>query len=583
MPTAQEVACKLKSPRTLCLERRQAYEESKQYEGFASWFDPEDIPLDERKPCIIYPIKRIAINSHVSFCLGEGRFPMLSSAPIEDDKDLDDEWGLSEDESGLFDRFLNTVLVEYCGMKSALQQVMAKGLSVSSAAIVISIRMGQVCLDALDAQYCTPTLDPVGNVTELYYECVKVEDRWPLVEGKPDQMVMVYRRLITATNDIWFKPAEVNQEKVPPTLPEREVDEARTMAHNFPMCPVIWYPCKKAPSQNDPDGCPIIKDEETENMDCLNRALSQRHRGATVASDPQKMMFGVGDDEQVGPAATGSWPSVNPQAIRHHPKETFRLSPKGLQGGGSARVKSGPGVVWRTRNEKARFEQMTLPGDALRGTTEHCDDIKSKTAEILSHVLVDPDHIKTHAVLSGKAMSLIYAKQIAFDDLLREDFGLKCINPLISMLLRILQTLPPERVRLPGLKKVQPILKKFVAKVENTDEIAWIMPRLGLQWGPYFDDDSQAQLFTVQMVVAAVEGGVIPLQIGVEKLLSTGVFTADSATELVKQIQVEQDEKHQKEVELAKASPNVPGAPGKPGGAKAGGNSNGRSQPSSRP
>src|SRR5437868_3433275 len=116
---ARKLAQLYLTPRYRLLDLYEKYVEGTQYEGrrpFMATGDNEP-PLLERAPNIVYPIVANAISSLTDFVLGEGRWPAVSSFSSEDDRLFDPEYGLSEDDSDVLDRFISKV-VEQSRLKS---------------------------------------------------------------------------------------------------------------------------------------------------------------------------------------------------------------------------------------------------------------------------------------------------------------------------------------------------------------------------------------------------------------------------------------------------------------------------------
>jgi hypothetical protein len=106
---AQKIVQANLSPRYFVLDQLERYTIGTQYAHLARW-GQEDLPLFERAPCIQYPIVARAIDSNADLCLGEGRWPLITSNPGEDDTAFDERLGLNEDESGVLDRGIKAIV-----------------------------------------------------------------------------------------------------------------------------------------------------------------------------------------------------------------------------------------------------------------------------------------------------------------------------------------------------------------------------------------------------------------------------------------------------------------------------------------
>ena len=191
-------------------------------------------------------------------------------------------------------------------------------------------------------------------------------------------------------------------------------------------------------------------------------ALSQRHRAAIYAGDPQWTEVGV----ELGstPSGTGpvvTMPTLNGGAVTGPSQPASSFKTGGAVSQGSGRLK-GAGEVWQYENQDAKVQLHTLPGDALKALDEHARDLRIKIQEALAVVLLDPESVKFAATVSGKALATLKARQLDRCDQYREDFGDGFIKPAVSMLLRVAFIVGGKGgLKTAGIKKLLPVLKKF--------------------------------------------------------------------------------------------------------------------------
>lgn len=550
MSDADTIARKYVSPRASELDNLERYVSCTQYEGKVGWFDTaSEAPLFERKPCVNYPISKTAIGSHVAFVLGEGRWPNLTCSPSENDESIDDEWGLDEDDSETFDAWVNLVLVKRANLKELAREMLHDAMASRSVAVVACVRNGQLVAETVKAAWCTPTLDDSGDVLALEIRYPYIQSQKNEATGDWEDKCLLYRRTIDATSDTVYLPGIARENGKEPVW---AVDKNKTRDHGLGFCPVIWYPFLKPCSVvNEIDGV-AIHEHQLGEIDCLNRSLSQRHRAAVTAGDPQAAEFGVAEDENVGPTGVTSTGEGRGEikTIRDQASDKS-VAVFGARTSRRANArKRGAGVIWRYKSDKARAELLTLPGDALKVLDDDARDLRDKIAEALFAVFVDPSSLKMHAAMSAKALAFLFSRQVGFCDQIRQNFAEKALLPLISMLLRIVSVVGrkgPRSLRLPGLVKILPILERFEQKLAGKDgkpsgAIAWMPPRVEPVWGPYFPPNEQDQLFVVQLTTQAKDGGLITTKQGVEKLSKEGVFDVGSAGEVVEAIKAEKDE-----------------------------------------
>lgn len=442
------------SPRAQYLHTLESYVDGTQYVGRPDWFTG-DAPLWERAPCIVYPIVRTAIDSNVDLVLGEGRFPSITSRPDEDDTDFDEELGLDEKVSKTLDRFIVEVSRKVC-FASCMREVFGSAQGCGSGVLLVGVRGGNLFLDTTRAKWCTPTFAADGSLAQLVIEYPYL-DQFQGTDGKWRVRARIYRRLIDTEKDITYLPADAN---VSGLQPNWVADPAQTFAHGFGFCPAHWYPFMRGCSVvNDFDGRAIhahLLDE----LRALDFILSQRHRAALYAGDPQWTEAGVElgssptDTGRVmgmpGTAAGGAAGTVNPVTTRYV-DQTVR---KGR--------KKSPGTVWQYEDKDVRVQLHTLPGDALKAIDEHAADLRRKIAESLAVVFTDAESMQIRE-LSGRALEALKARQLDRCDQYRSDVEDHLVLPSLNMLLRVIHVTARRGgvLRLAGMKKALPILESF--------------------------------------------------------------------------------------------------------------------------
>lgn len=452
------------SPRFHTLDRYDRFVEGTQYERRpCGWWD-DAVPLWERRPCIVYPITQAAIASNVDLVLGEGRFPTLTTRPGEDDADWDDA-GLSEDDSEIADRFMVEVIRE-AHLRPHLREMLAHGQGCGSAVGIYGARNGRLFAETTRAKWCQPDFGPdgVGDVERLVIEYPYLDSYYVEAERKWHYRAMLYRREIGAETDVVMAPFDLSKhgDSAPKWTPESVI------SHGLGFCPVVWYPFLRGTGTcNEIDGRPIHANA-LEEIEAHDIAISQRHRAALMAGDPQICEFGVMPGSN--PGEEGRLPRMARSGVAGdvvdpgtgNVRSLGGIAPDGWVEGPSPAParKKGPGYVWQFASKDSRAEILTLPEGALKALDEHARDIRVKIAESLCVVFLDPENVKFAATVSGKALETLRARQIDRCDMIRDDFGDKAIKPSISMLMRIASRLGPQ-LRTPGIKKAMPVLAKF--------------------------------------------------------------------------------------------------------------------------
>jgi hypothetical protein len=519
---AKKAFQKYSSARAKRLANLERYVAGTQYEGLPDWFS-DTKPLWERAPCIVYPIVKAAIDSNSDLLLGDGRFP---AARVD---------GLSGDEAEKFEKATSKVS-QQARLKAASREVFAAGQGCGTACAVFGLRSGRLFIDTLLARWCEPTLAPDGSVLsiEVKYPYLAIER----IEGTETWVCKLYRRTIDATADTTYKPVTVRADAQEPTF---TIDEE--VKHGFGFCPVLWFPhLKGCAAINDFDGR-AIHEHLTDEIRAHDFALSQRHRAALYAGDPQWTEIGV--EQGYNPTASARKAEVPGAWVSEGPNPSSK-----------ARKKS-PGTVWQYtgKNPEVKVELHTLPGDALTALDNHAKDLRSKLSESLGVVFLDLEALPNESRLSGRALESAKARQLDRVNYYRSDFGDKFILPALGMLLRIaIKT----GLKIEGLDQV-----KTLAKDETW---SWHAPPIDLVWGEYFKPNGEEEFMIMQAVEKAKTAGIATDRILVERVKNLlGIRDVDS---YMLELKKHQDEAKEREKEMIKAEADARPKPAAPAGAK---------------
>jgi hypothetical protein len=490
------------------LDKLERFSKGEQYEGRANFWS-DRVALFDRAPCLKFGAHMAdqAIRSHASMVLGEGRFPQITSHADEDDSALDEQFGLSKEDSAVLDPF-----VQACGKKARLRpaarQLLEAALRCGTAVAVPQVVRGHLKVESLPAGECTPTFaddDPDGEVLKVEQRIPYIQEKYNEATRKVESVALIYRRVIDAQNDTTYQPARACRGGLEPTW---TVD--RKVEHGLGFCPVVWYRfCAEDATRGEVDGR-SLHGAIVEELWHYDISRSQVHRAVVNTLDPILVEIGVDPNEPGFGAPLGEGPAL-PQ-----PGDPLR----GWQGRAAQAPQMGrkraPGMAYRYP-PNAKVEQLTLPGDCFDAGFKNVDELKTAIASALRWVPNDPEQTttgKNAGPMSGKAREWVYRKQTEFDDEIRADFGDRCLLRLVDLLLRIVLSASRRGdVRVPGLKLAVPILERFEAEEESGrkgEKVAvWVPPELDLVWPPYFesgDDDQKLVADTVRADLAATSG-----------------------------------------------------------------------------
>ena len=518
-------------PRYFVLDQLERYVIGTQYAHLAPW-GREDLPLFERAPCIQYPIVARTIDSNADLCLGEGRWPFITSNPGEDDTAFDERLGLDEEESETLDRGIKAI-VEQARLRAVCSELLCEAQGSKTAVATCCVRDGRLYVESVKAKHCKPTFDEAhpGEVESLEIKYPYIDEWFNPVTKRWEARVLLYRRVIDETNDTTYEPvialengADINDAVWKPKA---------VIAHGFGFCPVIWYRfMPKTCDAGNIDGVAIheqVKDE----IDGLNYALSMRHRAALYAGDPQVVEIGVEDGDVTAPMgrqAQRIWQPGDQSSMA----EWGGRDARGQSGFSMQERKRGVGVIWRYANPQSKVEYLTLPPEALKTLEGDANALLTMLREALCYVSVDPADAKLGiGELSGKALEWFHKKQTDRCTKIREDFGHNCLLPLVNMLLRIVYAKGADKTAplyLAGLDAMLPILAKFEqamapatandnAKTKKDEpESRWFPPYLKLVWGPYFAATAADAKSDMDMTIAGLGAKLLTMKVAVSKI-----------------------------------------------------------------
>ncbi len=555
-----------KSPRSKELERLQAFVEGTQYDGRPLYLDFGcNLPRWERKPCVIYPLARAAIESNTALAMGGLRFPRILSLSSEDDSDFAGAQGLSPDDSAKLDAF-NGKLIDICGLAASFRQAYRMAQGSRSVALIGCYRSGLPTFDPVWAKLCEPTFvkgDPT-TVASLEIRYRRIEYQYdPNLAGNADQAGFLpvckeYRRVIDDVADTVFVEREVWD--ITDQTPTQQV--ATRIEHGFGFCPVRWY-ARQRPSLavGTYDGI-AVHDGRLSELDAINHALSSRHLAAMYTGDPIKCATGADASETFGTVGR----AANPALIDPTQKTGWEQA---LTGGHqvTAVIKAGPGELWRMQDPQGKFYYLALPKGALDALDNHIDDLCSKTREALRYVWIDPEKLTGSGDVSGKTLAFVFSSQINAVSEDRDDFARQALMPTLGMLYRMMVK-KPAGLYVPGLKKVLPILQRFLVKLDNGVE-AFIAPQLQPKWGEFFDPSDTDEATRCSTAQSALDAGIITKKTAVEHVRE--VFAISNVDQYVDQLQKETDVKQANAIKNAQDMVKANGAAiaaGPPGAAK---------------
>ena len=246
------------------LKKYETYMNGEQYDNLTDWHMAIEsstfIPVNKRKPIIIYPLPRIVVNRIKAKIVGEKVFPNLK---LEDDPATQE---LLREVLKITDFKLN--------MAKAVEDLLTYG----SSFMRIKIIEGSMFLESFNPNYCYPVFDDRDRL-------VKVEVRFvfeKLVKGEKKKLW--YKLLLTKDSDILYDNPEYEEGVVPAFQVVQRVN------HNLDFVQGEWVKATK--DFRMVDG-PSLLEDILDFSDCLNYLFTMSDSATKYNIDPQVIFSGV--------------------------------------------------------------------------------------------------------------------------------------------------------------------------------------------------------------------------------------------------------------------------------------------------
>lgn len=279
-----------------------------------------------------------------------------------------------------------------------------------------------------------------------------------------------------------------------------KLDADRTFSHSLGFVPAVWQVPLPLDSKLHPDGMPIFDEKLIDYQFRIDRTLSQTGRAFDYTGDPQ--LSQILDKAQAGGGSFGDYDDE-------------------LATGGTA-----SDIITQAGGD-AKF--LEIRGEGLKVAVETyvaALSDKARATGAMSRIVPDA---KTLGQLSSVAMKMLNQGQCSLADILRMTVGEGAGFFVLRLAMRLYVAV---NVALPSLtKNVKP----------NPDAI------LEASWPEYYELRGQDKLYEVQAETAAIEGGLISQETGVDN--AAGLFDVSEPTEEFSKIQKEQEDKRQTELD----------------------------------
>ena len=376
------------------LDRARRYYWGRQYDDLKDWSD-DSVATRERKPTVRLRLTKQAVDTVNSYLFGERRSPTFNvpddPAATEVIQNLFRTSGLSRKlgEVGRLGNLQGEVAVAFHKLDDAFD---VEFLTVDLARVTLGRH------DKLRAQQLGVSFDDVLDLDEFWREFIYDYTGAVISE-------VLHRRTWTTDQTIEYLPIDL---RTTPALvaalgsPDEvlglqdlpwQVDEERTVTHDFGFVPVEWIP--NGEIANDVEGHPLLTDAEFDLEDEINYVLSQAGRGIQYNGEPLTVFLNVAGTRNRNPNGQQT-------ELERGAGNTLALRPQSDQ-------------------QPADAKTLELSGSGQMVAMEFARDLRAALFEVLQIVRHDPQLFA--GTLSGVALERILGPTISHVSRLRPYYG----------------------------------------------------------------------------------------------------------------------------------------------------------------
>ena len=402
-------------------------------------------------------------------------------------------------------------LADVARLWPAMIQARTYGGAMGTVAVGFQFTKGKPVVEVHDPRWCIPTFK---DRFTLKLEKIEKRYQFPVDEQNPEtgaweQVAYWYRRVIDEEKDVLYKPLKVEDEE-PRWEPAEEVE------HGLGFCPVLWV--QNLPVQDDIDGDPDVMGIEDlcEQIDAL---LSQASKGVLANCDPTLRIITDYDLSQISKGSDN--------ALK-------------LPAGSSA-------------------DYMEMTGTGPKAALDLADKLRTLALEVAQCVLDHPDTAQRTATEVERAYSSMLSKA----DILREQYGQKCILPLMEMMVEAVKILnQPRRTEQGIVRQVVELPPRIDAQEDGTVERA--ARELGpggtlmLVWPGYFAPTLADAEMATRAAASANAAGLLDKQHAVAFIAPH--FGVENVKDVLSKVKKEADElaAQQNAMMMGGAAPEMP-------------------------
>ena len=457
----------------------------------------EYIPLNKRRPCVMFGLPQIIVNDSTAMLFSEAHFPAVEARS-----------GVKR----LIDQDINDALTELI-KETVLREIMLDAAvhgSSGSVCVWLRVLKSRVFFKVLPTAFLTPAWDDeapdtLSSVSEQYK--VKGSDLkkqgYTIADAYIGEMFW-FQRVWTTTQEIWMLPWIVTSstKSNAPNLPV--IDTSKTKRHDLGFVPMVWI--KNLPGGDDIDGAATVVNAALSNSIELDYQLSQGGRGLRYSSDPT---MHIQEEADYSSAVGGG--SIDPVT------------------GGKVIVKGAANAI-RTG---ANIKMLEISGAGSAAVLEYARFIREISLEQCGGNRASAE--KLSGAQSGRAMEMMNQGLIFLADKLRTSYGENGLLKLLQMVLN-------------ANAKLALVIGDKTYKINQlvNDDI-----QLSLKWPPWYAPTATDHQAIAVALKTYRDAGVISQETGIA-FVQHDFDIEDPAQELAR-IKAEQDALDATEVAKAQA------------------------------
>lgn len=410
-------------------------------------------PLKFRRPTAPYHLPRVIVNRFTGLLFSESQHPKLRCIG---DPDLED---------------YATALADYARLWAAMIQVRTFGGGTGSFCVGFKFIDGAPQIEVHDPRWVTPKFK-----NRETFELKSIEKRWmwpdyvPDEKGEFEEVWYWTRRIIDEEVDVVWHRVQVNSSGEEPNWEEHQPDLA--VAHGFGECPVVW-------GQNIP-----VSDHEDGEPDCLG-----------VYDMVEEM------DALISQATTATKRNLDPTTLIFTDMKLRDVLSKGSDN--AVKLEKGASVSY-----------LEMTGSGQKEALDEALKLRGLVLEITQCVLDHEDDTSSGQETATRSR-MRYASMTAKADQLREQYGQKCVLPVINKMIRAIRKLS---IAKPGAAPDGGALRQTIIlpprEITGEDGTKSYEPRvlpekeeqkgsMTLLWPPYFPPSLQDALAAANAVKSA--------------------------------------------------------------------------------